>query len=148
MELGGMKYELNLFGVMVPSLMLWGCASTSATSRTGPFCPAPFAGVRWPACGDLLVPPLAIFREREEDPGQAALTAVQGESGPAHGSERCGRFPSRILSGVALHRAEAAYGNVASGMRLDFTVIGPDASRIARAQSTKTSGGPAASIAP
>ena len=92
-----MKYELNLFGVMVPSLMLWGCASTSATSRTGPFCPAPFAGVRWPARGDLLVPPLAIFREREEDPGQAALTAVQGESGPASAAGA-----SRVASSPAL----------------------------------------------
>ena len=37
--------------------------------------------------------------------------------------------------GLALHHGEAAYGNVGSGVRLDFTVIGPDvnlASRIAR----------------
>jgi class 3 adenylate cyclase len=37
--------------------------------------------------------------------------------------------------GVALHHGEAAYGNVGSGVRLDFTVIGPDvnlASRIAQ----------------
>jgi adenylate cyclase len=37
--------------------------------------------------------------------------------------------------GLALHHGEAAYGNVGSGARLDFTVIGPDvnlASRIAQ----------------
>jgi class 3 adenylate cyclase len=37
--------------------------------------------------------------------------------------------------GVALHHGEAAYSNVGSGVRLDFTVIGPDvnlASRIAQ----------------
>jgi adenylate cyclase len=37
--------------------------------------------------------------------------------------------------GIALHHGEAAYGNVGSGARLDFTVVGRDvnlASRIGR----------------
>ena len=39
-----------------------------------------------------------------------------------------------INIGIALHHGDAAYGNVGSGQRLDFTVIGRDvnlASRIA-----------------
>ena len=45
-----------------------------------------------------------------------------------------GRFPVPINVGIALHHGDAAYGNVGSGQRLDFTVIGRDvnlASRIA-----------------
>jgi adenylate cyclase len=46
-----------------------------------------------------------------------------------------GQFPGPISMGVALHHGEAAYSNVGSSVRLDFTVIGPDvnlASRIAQ----------------
>ena len=46
-----------------------------------------------------------------------------------------GRFATPIAAGIALHHGEAAYGNVGSGSRLDFTVIGRDvnlASRIAK----------------
>ena len=46
-----------------------------------------------------------------------------------------GRFAFPIKVGIALHYGDAAYGNVGSGRRLDFTVIGPDvnlAGRIAK----------------
>ena len=71
---------------------------------------------------------------------QGGVATVQGVgaaiSGLVHLDEanRDGRFPVRIDAGIALHHGEAAYGNVGSGVRLDFTVIGPDvnlASRIA-----------------
>jgi adenylate cyclase len=37
-----------------------------------------------------------------------------------------------MRGGIALHRGEAAYGNVGSGVRLDFTVIGPDVNLVSR----------------
>ncbi|MDB5589538.1 adenylate/guanylate cyclase domain-containing protein [Enterovirga sp.] len=81
---------------------------------------------------------LAIFRDRGDDTGgsaQAALNAAIAGLVALDDANRDGRFPVRIEAGIALHHGEAAYGNVGSGNRLDFTVIGPDvnlASRIAR----------------
>ena len=81
---------------------------------------------------------LAIFRERGEDRGEAgraALTAAVQGFDQLEAANGAGRFPSPMSAGIALHYGEAADGNVGSGERLDFTVIGPDvnlASRIAR----------------
>jgi adenylate cyclase len=80
---------------------------------------------------------LAIFRDRGDDTGaaaQAALMAGTGALALLEEANALGRFPARVEAGIALHHGEAAYGNVGSGGRLDFTVIGPDvnlASRIA-----------------
>ena len=81
---------------------------------------------------------LAIFREPEDctacDASERALLAAEAalqaiaERNAAHPNEA----PMHV--GIALHYGEAAYGNVGSGVRLDFTVIGRDvglASRIA-----------------
>src|SRR5215217_4294303 len=81
---------------------------------------------------------LAIFRERGEDrdsAAQAALAAAVQALDQLAAANREGRFPVPVAAGIALHHGEAAYGNVGSGARLDFTVIGPDvnlASRIAQ----------------
>ena len=81
---------------------------------------------------------LAIFRERGDDrssAAQSALTAAIQALAQLEAANGAGRFPTVISAGVALHLGEAAYGNVGSGGRLDFTVIGPDvnlASRIAQ----------------
>ncbi|MFL5204739.1 MAG: adenylate/guanylate cyclase domain-containing protein [Microvirga sp.] len=81
---------------------------------------------------------LAIFREGEHDQGsaaQSALTAAIQALDQLKAANNAGLFRSPISAGLALHHGEAAYGNVGSGARLDFTVIGPDvnlASRIAR----------------
>src|SRR3954453_377766 len=81
---------------------------------------------------------LAIFRERGDDrssAAQSALTAGVQALAQLEAANDAGRFPIVISAGVALHLGEAAYGNVGSGGRLDFTVIGPDvnlASRIAQ----------------
>src|SRR5215207_4928678 len=81
---------------------------------------------------------LAIFREREADRGsaaQSALTAAVQALDQLKAGNDADRFRSPSSAGCARHRGEAADGNVGSGVRLDFTVIGPDvnlASRIAQ----------------
>lgn len=79
---------------------------------------------------------LAIFRDgsgSDYDAADHALAAAQEalENIDAFNASRPGQRPMEI--GIALHFGEAAYGNVGSGLRLDFTVIGRDvglASRI------------------
>ena len=85
---------------------------------------------------------LAIFREPGDDLGGAAkgaLTASQSAMQSLAEANALGRFANPVAAGIALHHGEAAYGNVGSGARLDFTVIGRDvnlASRIARLNRT------------
>jgi adenylate cyclase len=80
---------------------------------------------------------LAIVRDRGDDTGgapQAALSAATNALRRIQAANNEGRFPVPISIGIALHHGDAAYGNVGSGQRLDFTVIGRDvnlASRIA-----------------
>ena len=80
---------------------------------------------------------LAIFRDRGDDTGgapQSALTAAINALQRVRAANEQGRFPVPVAVGIALHHGDAAYGNVGSGQRLDFTVIGRDvnlASRIA-----------------
>jgi adenylate cyclase len=81
---------------------------------------------------------LAIVRDRGDDTGgapQAALSAALKAIRRVDAANNEGRFPVPIKIGIALHHGDAAYGNVGSGRRLDFTVIGRDvnlASRIAK----------------
>lgn len=80
---------------------------------------------------------LAIFRDAGDRPdgaADAAFRAARQAIARAEAANRQGRFASPVTLGIALHHGEAAYGNVGSGGRLDFTVIGRDvnlASRIA-----------------
>ncbi len=80
---------------------------------------------------------LAIVRDKGDDTGgapQSALTAATKALRRIQAANSEGRFPVPIRVGIALHHGDAAYGNVGSGHRLDFTVIGRDvnlASRIA-----------------
>ena len=81
---------------------------------------------------------LAIFREAPDttccDAAARALAAAE-EALSILAERNLARPDERpIHVGIALHYGEAAYGNVGSGIRLDFTVIGRDvnlASRIA-----------------
>ncbi|KQP52506.1 adenylyl cyclase [Methylobacterium sp. Leaf399] len=81
---------------------------------------------------------LAIFREPGDDLGSAAkgaLMAAQSALSALDEANGLGRFATPVAAGIALHHGEAAYGNVGSGARLDFTVIGRDvnlASRLAK----------------
>jgi adenylate cyclase len=43
--------------------------------------------------------------------------------------------PANVLSAsIALHHGEVSYGNIGSGLRLDFTAIGPDVNLVSRIQ--------------
>jgi adenylate cyclase len=60
------------------------------------------------------------------DAARAARAAI-GELGSSDGSGR-----GRLGFGIALHCGELSYGNIGSGNRLDFTVIGPAVNLAAR----------------
>jgi adenylate cyclase len=79
---------------------------------------------------------LAIFRDRGDDTGSAAFAALTAAREALARIDAAGHAGTgvQLAAGIALHHGEAAYGNVGSGQRLDFTVIGRDvniASRIA-----------------
>jgi adenylate cyclase len=73
---------------------------------------------------------LAIFQEHDDgDRGaacDAALAAARAGLAALADSNRHKSVAGPLAAGIALHRGEAAYGNVGSGQRLDFTVIGRD----------------------
>lgn len=85
---------------------------------------------------------LAIFRDRGDDMGGAArsaLDAAQLALANLDAANAQQAFGSPVDMGIALHHGQAAYGNVGSGIRLDFTVVGRDinlASRLARLNRT------------
>jgi adenylate cyclase len=78
---------------------------------------------------------LAIFqqsadRTAAEACGSALAAANAGLTALA---ERNQRHPATPLNaGIALHYGKVSYGNIGSGDRLDFTVIGPDVNMTAR----------------
>jgi adenylate cyclase len=78
---------------------------------------------------------LAIFREYEEhdsDPaGRALFCARTALDALARSNVDLGRVRP-LKAGIALHYGTAAYGNVGSGQRLDFTVIGRDVNVVSR----------------
>ncbi|WP_442966507.1 MULTISPECIES: adenylate/guanylate cyclase domain-containing protein [unclassified Rhizobium] len=49
----------------------------------------------------------------------------------------------RVKVGIALHYGEVSYGNVGSGNRLDFTLIGPDVNIVSRIQNVCSESGQA-----
>ena len=79
---------------------------------------------------------LAIFREakgRVHDAASRALASAEEVLVNLHRYNGTRGDQRSVDLGIALHYGEAAYGNVGSGLRLDFTVIGRDvglASRI------------------
>jgi len=60
--------------------------------------------------------------------------------------DEIGRFDYdgiRVKVGIALHYGEVSYGNVGSGNRLDFTLIGPDVNIVSRIQNVCSESGKA-----
>jgi len=45
---------------------------------------------------------------------------------------RLTRADAELRAGVALHYGAVSYGNIGSGVRLDFTLIGPDVNLVSR----------------
>jgi adenylate cyclase len=79
---------------------------------------------------------LAIFRQRADgSPAEACGNALAAATeGLAALAERNRENPvaHALSSGVALHYGTVSYGNIGSGERLDFTVIGPDVNLTSR----------------
>ncbi len=70
---------------------------------------------------------LAIFRDGPDgDAADRALAAAQDALATLKARNLAHPEEPPIEAGIALHYGEAAYGNVGSGLRLDFTVIGKD----------------------
>ena len=77
---------------------------------------------------------LGIFQPRSDRADAAARALRAARQGLAAVATRSETAATPFDVGIALHFGEIAYGNVGSGMRLDYTVIGRDvnlASRIA-----------------
>ncbi|MFT0891760.1 adenylate/guanylate cyclase domain-containing protein [Pseudochelatococcus sp. G4_1912] len=88
---------------------------------------------------------LAIFRDRGDDLGAAAQSALSAATVGLACIEQIdpNDFGEKIQAGIALHHGDAAYGNVGSGARLDFTVVGRDVNLTSRlAQLNKVLGEP------
>jgi adenylate cyclase len=81
---------------------------------------------------------LAIFQNKNGDAAAVCARALAAATASLAGISRANTFgslPAPLEAGIALHYGDAAYGNVGSGQRLDFTVIGRDiniTNRIAR----------------
>jgi adenylate cyclase len=78
---------------------------------------------------------LAIFREAKEgecDAPSRALGAAREGLAALNAFNIQHPDKPQMRAGIALHYGEAAYGNVGSGTRLDFTVIGRDVSLASR----------------
>ena len=81
---------------------------------------------------------LAIFHDKDKNAAMVCKQALGAAQAGLEGIDRAnayGSLAAQLVAGIALHYGDAAYGNVGSGQRLDFTVIGQDiniTNRIAR----------------
>jgi adenylate cyclase len=81
---------------------------------------------------------LAIFQDADGNAAQTCSHALDAAAAGLEGIAKAnayGSLPAPLIAGIALHYGQAAYGNVGSDERLDFTVIGRDinyANRITR----------------
>lgn len=76
---------------------------------------------------------LASFRIGD-DPARNSQAAFAAAHDALAELARMNAPDAELKAGVALHYGEASYGNIGSGHRLDFTVIGPDVNLTSRIQ--------------
>ena len=76
---------------------------------------------------------LAFFHG--ESPEASCAAALSGAVAALDGLDRFSAPDAELNTGIALHYGEVGYGNIGSGQRLDFTVIGPDVNLVSRIQS-------------
>jgi adenylate cyclase len=77
---------------------------------------------------------LAIFREENDAPKACKRALAATRTGLRSVANRNATMEPGFEIGIALHFGDVAYGNIGSGMRLDYTVVGRDvnlASRVA-----------------
>jgi adenylate cyclase len=75
---------------------------------------------------------LAFFHR--DSPAVSCSAALQGALSALDGLSRFTAPDAELHTGIALHYGEVGYGNIGSGQRLDFTVIGPDVNLVSRIQ--------------
>jgi adenylate cyclase len=75
---------------------------------------------------------LAFFHR--DTPAASCSAALQGAMSAVEGLGRFTAPDAELHAGIALHYGEVSYGNIGSGQRLDFTVIGPDVNLVSRIQ--------------
>lgn len=76
---------------------------------------------------------LAFFHG--EDAATACAAALHGALNALDALHGLDEPDAALSAGIALHYGEVSYGNIGSGRRLDFTVIGPDVNLVSRIQS-------------
>jgi adenylate cyclase len=82
---------------------------------------------------------LAFFPR--DQAGAACTAALQGALNALDRLDRLTVPDAALHAGIALHYGEVSYGNIGSGRRLDFTVIGRDVNLLSRIQSVCSSSG-------
>ncbi len=76
---------------------------------------------------------LAFFRV-SDDPSKNCLAALQAARSALARMGELSETDAELSAGIALHYGTASYGNIGSGHRLDFTVIGRDVNLTSRIQ--------------
>jgi len=67
-------------------------------------------------------------------PAASCSAALHGALNVLDDLDRFTAPDAELHTGIALHYGEVGYGNIGSGQRLDFTVIGPDVNLVSRIQ--------------
>ncbi|WP_218578155.1 adenylate/guanylate cyclase domain-containing protein [Vineibacter terrae] len=75
---------------------------------------------------------LAFFHR--DDAAAACAAALRAANDALDSLERVVEPDAELHAGIALHYGVVSYGNIGSGRRLDFTVIGPDVNLVSRIQ--------------